>query len=44
MAKPELRENATENSPTRSLAEYIAEFSYKHIPPEVVSHLKFCFY
>jgi aconitate decarboxylase len=43
MAKPELRESATDNSPTRSLAEYIAGFSYKAIPPEVVSHIKFCF-
>jgi aconitate decarboxylase len=43
MAKPELRESATDNSPTRSLAEYIAGFSYRAIPPEVVSHIKFCF-
>jgi len=43
MAKPELRESATDNPPTRSLAEYIAGFSYKAIPPEVVSHIKFCF-
>ena len=43
MAKPELRESATDNSPTRSLAEYIAGFSYKAIPPEVVSHIKFSF-
>jgi aconitate decarboxylase len=43
MAKPELRESTTDNSPTRSLAEYIAGFSYKAIPPEVVSHIKFCF-
>src|SRR6266508_1442630 len=42
MAKPELRESATDNSPTRSLAEYIAGLSYKDIPPEVVSHIKFC--
>jgi aconitate decarboxylase len=41
MAKPEFQESATDNTPTRSLAEYIAGFSYKHIPPEVVSHLKF---
>ena len=43
MAKPEFRESATEGSPTRSLAEYIAGLSYKDIPPEVVSHIKFCF-
>jgi aconitate decarboxylase len=43
MAKPELRESATDNSATRSLAEYIAGFSYRAIPPEVVSHIKFCF-
>jgi 2-methylcitrate dehydratase PrpD len=43
MAKPELRESTTDNSPTRSLAEYIAGFSYKAIPPEVVSHIKFSF-
>src|SRR5882672_2178575 len=43
MAKPQLRETATEISPTRTLAEFIAEFSYKDIPPEVLSHIKFCF-
>jgi aconitate decarboxylase len=43
MAKPEFQESATDNSPTRCLAEYIAAFSYKNIPPEVVSHIKFCF-
>src|SRR5213593_5016800 len=43
MAKPEFRESATDDSPTRSLAEYIAGLSYKDIPPEVVSHIKFCF-
>jgi aconitate decarboxylase len=41
MAKPELRENATDDSPTRTLAEYITAYSYKDIPPEVVSHVKF---
>src|SRR5438128_2962124 len=43
MAKAELRETATEISPTRTLAEFIAEFSYKDIPSEVLSHIKFCF-
>jgi aconitate decarboxylase len=43
MAKPEFCESATDDSPTRSLAEYIAGVSYKDIPPEVVSHIKFCF-
>ena len=31
MAKPQLRETATEISPTRTLAEFIAEFSYKRV-------------
>jgi len=43
MPKPEFCESATDDSPTRSLAEYIAGLSYKDIPPEVVSHIKFCF-
>jgi 2-methylcitrate dehydratase PrpD len=43
MAKPELRKPAMGNSPTRSLAEYIAAFSYKDLPAEVVAHTKFCF-
>ena len=42
MAKPQLQETATNGSPTRALAEYIAGFSYKNIPPEVISHIKFC--
>jgi len=42
MVKAQLQETAVENAPTRSLAEYIAGFSYKDIPPEVVSHIKFC--
>jgi aconitate decarboxylase len=43
MAKAQLRESVTETSPTRALAEYIAGFSYRHIPQELVSHIKFCF-
>jgi aconitate decarboxylase len=43
MVKAQLREIAAESSPTRILAEYVAAFSYKDIPPEVVSHIKFCF-
>src|SRR5881409_4427289 len=42
MAKPEFRESATDDSPTRSLAEYIAGLSYRTIPHEVVSHVKLC--
>ena len=42
MAKPQLQETATNGSPTRALAEYIAGFSYKNIPPEVISRIKFC--
>ena len=41
MAKPEFQESANNNAPTRTLAEYIAAFSYRVIPPEVVSHIKF---
>src|SRR5438552_18048517 len=43
MAKAELKETATENSPTRALAQYIAGLSYKDIPEEVIAHIKFCF-
>jgi aconitate decarboxylase len=43
MAKVQLKDTAAENSPTRILAEYVAAFSYKDIPPEVVSHIKLCF-
>ncbi|MGH7823730.1 MAG: MmgE/PrpD family protein [Candidatus Binatia bacterium] len=42
MAKAEIKETAAANSPTRILAEYIAGLSYKDIPQEVVSHVKFC--
>jgi aconitate decarboxylase len=41
MAKAQLRESVLENSPTRILAEYIAGLSYKDIPGDVVSHVKF---
>ena len=42
MAKAQPLDTAMNGSPTRALAEYIAGFSYKNIPPEVVSHIKFC--
>jgi 2-methylcitrate dehydratase PrpD len=42
MAKPEFQQSATDNTPTRTLAEYIADFSYKDVPPEVISHVKYC--
>ncbi len=42
MAKAELKEITTENSPTRALAQYIAGLSYKDIPEEVIAHIKFC--
>lgn len=32
----------TETPPTRSLAEYISSLSYRDIPGDVVSHVKFC--
>ena len=43
MAKTQLREAAAESTPTRALAEYIAGLSYRDIPPEVISHIKFSF-
>ncbi len=43
MAKTQLREAAAESTPTRTLAEYIAGLSYRDIPPEVISHIKFSF-
>jgi len=42
MAKAQPLETAANGSPTRALAQFIAGFSYKNIPPEVVSHVKFC--
>lgn len=42
MAKALPRETAANGSPTRILAEFVAGFSYNKIPPEVVSHIKFC--
>src|ERR1700745_4351174 len=42
MAKAQLKENSFENSPTQVLAQYISGLSYKHIPQEVISHLKLC--
>jgi 2-methylcitrate dehydratase PrpD len=42
MAKAQLRETASEDSPTRTLAEYIAGLSYKDLPGEVISHIKLC--
>jgi 2-methylcitrate dehydratase PrpD len=41
MAKAQPREIAN-GSPTRALAEFVAEFSYKSIPAEVIAHVKFC--
>ncbi|MGH7845896.1 MAG: MmgE/PrpD family protein [Candidatus Binatia bacterium] len=42
MVKPQTRESSANGSPTRALAEYIAGFSYKELPSEVVSKIKFC--
>jgi aconitate decarboxylase len=42
MAKAQLRETSSETSPTQTLATYISELSYKHIPQAVISHVKFC--
>jgi len=42
MAKAQPRETSAGGSPTRALAEYIAGFSYKALPAEVVSHVKLC--
>src|ERR1043166_7374909 len=42
MAKAQRLEALTNGSPTRALAEFVAGFSYKSIPSEVVSHIKFC--
>ena len=43
MAKAQLRETSDgETSPTQTLATYISELSYKHIPQAVISHVKFC--
>jgi aconitate decarboxylase len=41
MAKAQSKEAAANDSPTRTLAEYIAGLSYKDLPSEVVSHIKF---
>jgi len=41
MAKVQTRENA-ENSPTRTLANYISGLSYRDIPEQVLSHIKLC--
>jgi 2-methylcitrate dehydratase PrpD len=43
MAKSQRRESDPESTPTRTLAEYVAGLSYKALPREVVSHIKFCF-
>lgn len=42
MAKAQPREIGANGSPTRTLAQYIAGFSYRDLPPEVISHLKLC--
>ncbi|HEX2229664.1 MAG TPA: MmgE/PrpD family protein [Candidatus Binatia bacterium] len=43
MSKTQLRISVAESTPTRTLAEYIAGLSYRDIPPEVISHIKFSF-
>jgi 2-methylcitrate dehydratase PrpD len=42
MAKAQLKEAASEVSPTRALAEYVSKLSYRDIPTEVLSHIKLC--
>src|SRR5713226_1512546 len=42
MAKTQVKETAAQTSPTRTLAQYISGLSYRDIPEEVVSHIKFC--
>jgi aconitate decarboxylase len=42
MAKAQFKEAAAKDSPTRTLAEYIAGLSYKDLPGEVISHIKLC--
>ncbi|MBI1994312.1 MAG: MmgE/PrpD family protein, partial [Deltaproteobacteria bacterium] len=42
MAKAELKGTASAHSPTRILAQYTSEISYREIPEEVVSHIKLC--
>ena len=41
MVKAQTKEFAA-SAPTQTLAEYIAELSYKDIPREVVAHIKLC--
>jgi aconitate decarboxylase len=40
MAKAQPREAATDSSPTRTLAEFVAGVSYRDIPSEVIAHIK----
>ena len=42
MAKAQLKEIRTANSPTQTLAQYVSGLSYKQIPQAVVSHVKLC--
>lgn len=42
MALTREKDAATDNSPTRILAEYVAALSYRQLPEQVVSHLKLC--
>ena len=42
MAKAHTKESAGETSPTKILAEYVSGLSYREIPDEVISHIKFC--
>src|SRR3989337_1211939 len=42
MARAELKGSASAHSPTRILAQYTSEISYRDIPEEVLSHIKLC--
>src|ERR1044071_8530972 len=42
MAKAQPLEIAADGAPTRALAEFVAGCSYKNLPSEVISHIKFC--
>jgi 2-methylcitrate dehydratase PrpD len=42
MAQAQPREIGANGSPTRALADYVAAFSYKDLPSEVIAHLKLC--
>jgi len=42
MVKAQARELGGQDSPTQILAEYVSALVYKNIPPEVITHIKFC--